>query len=73
MIFSAASDQKVMDMIRVTAREFQKAFGAMSDQAIKEPVAITKQSRDHLVVLSATNRRVLTNHRARRSKIIIYQ
>jgi hypothetical protein len=43
----------MMDMIRVTASEFQKAFGAMSDRAIKEPVAITKQGRDHLVVLSA--------------------
>lgn len=42
-----------MDMIRVSASEFQKAFGAMSDRALREPVAITKQGRDHLVVISA--------------------
>jgi prevent-host-death family protein len=43
----------MMDMTRVTASEFQKAFGAMSDKALREPVAITKQGRDHLVVISA--------------------
>jgi len=38
---------------RVTASQFQKAFGALSDRALREPVMITKQGRDHLVVLSA--------------------
>ena len=38
---------------RVTASEFQKSFGAISDAALKEPVTITKQGRDHLVVLAA--------------------
>ena len=42
-----------MEMTRVTASEFQKAFGTMSDKALREPVAITKQGRDHLVLLSA--------------------
>ncbi len=42
-----------MDVTRVTASEFQKAFGAMSDKALQGPVAITKQGRDHLVVVSA--------------------
>jgi prevent-host-death family protein len=45
--------EAIMDMTRVTASEFQKAFGALSDKALREPVAITKQGRDHLVVLSA--------------------
>ncbi len=40
-------------MIRVSASEFQKAFGAMTGKALREPVAITKQGRDHLVVLPA--------------------
>ena len=40
-------------MVRITASEFQKSFGAVSDKALREPVAITKQGRDHLVVLSA--------------------
>ena len=39
--------------IRVTASEFQKTFGAMSDTALREPVTITKQGRDHLVVMAA--------------------
>ena len=38
---------------RVSASEFQKAFGAISDRALRQPVTITKQGRDHLVVLSA--------------------
>lgn len=42
-----------MDTTRVTASQFQKAFGALSDRALREPVMITKQGRDHLVVLSA--------------------
>ena len=42
-----------MGMIRVTSTEFQKGYGRLSDQAAKEPVAITKQGRDHLVLLSA--------------------
>ena len=42
-----------MDTIRVTATEFQKSVGLFSDQALREPVTITKQGRDHLVILSA--------------------
>ena len=42
-----------MELTRVTASEFQKAFGAISDAALKHPVTVTKQGRDHLVVLSA--------------------
>ena len=42
-----------MDTTRVSASEFQKAFGAMSDRALREPITITKQGRDHLVVISA--------------------
>ncbi len=42
-----------MKSSRVTASEFQKAFGAVSDRALRQPVTITKQGRDHLVVLSA--------------------
>jgi prevent-host-death family protein len=41
------------NIVRITASEFQKSFGAVSDRALREPVAITKQGRDHLVVLSA--------------------
>ena len=41
------------NLTRVSAAEFQRSFGVLSDKAIKEPVAITKHGRDHLVLLSA--------------------
>ena len=43
----------MLETFRITASEFQKAFGAMSDAALRRPVTITKQGRDHLVVLAA--------------------
>ena len=42
-----------MDIARVSASEFQKSFDAMSDKASREPIAITKQGLDRLVVMSA--------------------
>ncbi|RBP16428.1 prevent-host-death family protein [Roseiarcus fermentans] len=42
-----------MQQTRVTASEFQAAFGALSDRARREPVVITKHGRDSLVVMSA--------------------
>jgi len=36
---------------RVTASEFQQAFGFLSDKARHEPVVITKYGRDSLVVI----------------------
>jgi prevent-host-death family protein len=40
-----------MQTTRVTASEFQQAFGALSDKARHEPVVITKHGRDSLVVM----------------------
>ncbi len=42
-----------MNVTRVSASEFQQAFGALSDKARREPVVITKHGRDSLVVMSA--------------------
>ena len=42
-----------MEPTRVSASEFQTAFGALSDKARHEPVVITKHGRDSLVVMSA--------------------
>src|SRR5436309_2367898 len=42
-----------MNITKVTASEFQQAFGALSDKARREPVVITKHGRDSLVVMSA--------------------
>ncbi len=40
-------------MIRIGASDFQWAFDAISDMAERDPVAITKEGRDCLVVMSA--------------------
>jgi prevent-host-death family protein len=40
-------------MVRVTTSEFQRSFGKLSDHAFKEAVSITKEGRDHLVLVSA--------------------
>jgi prevent-host-death family protein len=42
-----------MEPTKVTASEFQQAFGALSDKARHEPVIITKHGRDSLVVMAA--------------------
>jgi prevent-host-death family protein len=42
-----------MEPTKVTASEFQQAFGSLSDKARHEPVVITKHGRPSLVVMSA--------------------
>ncbi len=42
-----------MEPTKVTASEFQQAFGMLSDKARHEPVVITKHGRDFLVVMAA--------------------
>lgn len=43
----------MLEMTRVSAAEFQRYLGMLSDKALNQPVAITKHGRDHLVLLSA--------------------
>lgn len=38
--------------MRVTTAEFIKRYGALADRALNEPVTITKNGRDRLVLLS---------------------
>ena len=40
-------------MIRIGESDFLRAFDAMSEMALKDPLTITKQGRDRLVVMSA--------------------
>jgi PHD/YefM family antitoxin component YafN of YafNO toxin-antitoxin module len=40
-------------MMRVTTANFIKHYGSLADRALTEPVTITKNGRDRLVVLSA--------------------
>ena len=39
-------------MIKVSASELQRSLGSISDSAVREAVTITKQGRNHLVLLS---------------------
>ena len=48
-----------MEMITVTAAEFQRHFGRYQDEALTQPVAITRNGREHLVMLSANEYRRL--------------
>jgi prevent-host-death family protein len=41
-----------MHDMKVTTADFIKNFGQLSDKALSEPVTITKNGRDRLVVLS---------------------
>jgi prevent-host-death family protein len=40
-------------MITITSAEFQRNFGRYQDAALKEPVTITRNGRERVVVLSA--------------------
>jgi prevent-host-death family protein len=40
-------------MITITSVEFQRNFGRYQDEALKEPVSITTNGRERIVVLSA--------------------
>jgi prevent-host-death family protein len=42
-----------MQMVTITSVEFQRNFGRYQDEALKEPVAITRNGRERIVVLSA--------------------
>jgi prevent-host-death family protein len=38
--------------MKVTSADFQKQFGALADKALTEPLTITRNGRDRLVLLS---------------------
>ena len=42
-----------MEHPRVTTGEFQRSVSVWTERAAEEPVTITKEGRDHLVLLSA--------------------
>ncbi len=43
--------RKMHDM-KVSSAEFQKQFGSLADKALTEPVTITRNGRDRLVLMS---------------------
>lgn len=46
-------------MLTVTAAEFQRHFGRYQDEALTQPVTITRNGRERLVVISAEEYRRL--------------
>ncbi len=46
-------------MITVTAAEFQRHFGRYQDEALTQPVAITRNGRERIVMLSVDEYRRL--------------
>ncbi len=47
------SSNNVNDSMKVSTAEFIKGYGALADKALSEPITITKNGRDRLVVISA--------------------
>jgi prevent-host-death family protein len=43
--------RKIRNM-RISSADFQRQFGALSDKALTEPLTITRNGRDRLVLLS---------------------
>jgi prevent-host-death family protein len=41
-----------MDGMRISSAEFQKKFGTLADKALTEPVIVTRNGRDRLVLIS---------------------
>jgi prevent-host-death family protein len=56
-----------MEMLKVTAAEFQRHFGRYQDEALTQPVAITRNGRERLVMISVDEYRRLR----RRSREVI--
>jgi len=48
-----------MEMITVSAADFQRHFGRYQDEALVQPVAITRNGRERLVVISTEEYRRL--------------
>ncbi len=41
-----------MNDMRISSAEFQKKFGSLADKALTEPVIVTRNGRDRLVLMS---------------------
>jgi len=47
--------------MRISAAEFAKKFGELSDEALARPLIVTRHGRDRLVVMSLAKYMELTN------------
>ncbi|RPI47109.1 MAG: type II toxin-antitoxin system Phd/YefM family antitoxin [Hyphomicrobiaceae bacterium] len=50
-----------MGHVRISAAEFVRQFGRRCDEALAQPVIITRNGRDRLIVMSLAMYRELTN------------
>ena len=49
----------MVDMVKISSAEFQKNFGRYQDVALTQPVTVTRNGRDRMVMLSAEEYRRL--------------
>ncbi len=52
----------MVDMVKISSAEFQKNFGRYQDVALTQPVTVTRNGRDRMVMLSAEEYRRLKRH-----------
>jgi prevent-host-death family protein len=55
-------------MLTVSAAEFQRNFGRYQDEALRQPLSITRNGRDRLVVLSVDE-----YHRLKRRERVVFK
>jgi len=55
--------------MRVSSAEFLKKYGALSDTALTEPVTITRNGRDRLVLMSAEEFQRMSRYAPRSRRI----
>jgi PHD/YefM family antitoxin component YafN of YafNO toxin-antitoxin module len=55
--------------MRVSSAEFLKKYGALSDKALSEPVTITRNGRDRLVLVSAEEFQRMSRYAPRARRI----
>jgi PHD/YefM family antitoxin component YafN of YafNO toxin-antitoxin module len=55
--------------MRVSSAEFLKKYGALSDKALSEPVTITRNGRDRLVLMSAEAFQQMSHYAPRSRRI----
>jgi PHD/YefM family antitoxin component YafN of YafNO toxin-antitoxin module len=55
--------------MRVSSAEFLKKYGSLSDKALSEPVTITRNGRDRLVLVSAETFQRMSRYAPRSRRI----
>jgi PHD/YefM family antitoxin component YafN of YafNO toxin-antitoxin module len=56
-------------VIQVTTAEFIKNYGTLADKALREPITITKNGKDRLVLMSVELYQRLKDGQSREAKV----